>query len=712
MNEMDRIAKAPAKGPAKASATAPGTSANPLLEDWTASGGVPPFDRIAPEHFAAAYARALSEHEAEIAAIAGEPARPTFADTIVALELSGRTLDRVDSAFHVLVGAQSNDALLDIEREIAPQIARHWNKIHSNAALFRRVDILMREADRLGLDAEQKRVIERYHTSFRRSGAGLDDAAKKRLAEIIERLAALGTAFSQNVFADEQTFSLPLDGQPELAGLPDFIRETLRSEAHERGIDGYAVTLSRSTVESFLQFSDRRDLREKVFRGFVMRGDNGGPTDNKAIITEMVRLRAERAQLLGYADFAHYRLDDAMAKTPAAARNLLDTVWTPARASAIADRDAMQALVREEGGNFKLEPWDWRYYAEKLRQRVCNFDEAAIKPYLSLDRIVEAAFYTAGRLFGLQFVPRPGVPVWHPDVRVWQVRDADGKEIGLFFGDYFARSSKRSGAWMTSLRDQQKLAGHTPLIVNVCNFAKAPAAEPTLLSFEDARTLFHEFGHALHGLLSSVTYPTISGTNVATDFVELPSQLYEHWLQQPELLRRFALHYQTGAAMPEELLHRLVAARNFNKGFATVEYIACAAVDLDLHSLPRAKDGDRALDPSAFEARSLARIGMPEEIVMRHRLPHFAHIFSGGGYAAGYYSYMWSEVLDADAFAAFEETGDIFDPATATRLRQSIYAAGGLQEPADAYKAFRGRLPTADALLRKRGLAAQDSAVN
>jgi peptidyl-dipeptidase Dcp len=714
MSETDHTphAKAPAKAPDASPRTASDTSRNPLLEDWTTSGGVPPFDRIAAEHFTEAYAHALAEHEAEIAAIASDPARPSFANTIVVMELSGRTLDRVGNAFHLLAGAHSNDALLGIERDIAPQVARHWNAIHTHAALFRRINGLVREIDDLGLDAEQKRVLERYHTDFRRAGAGLDDAAKKRLAEIIERLAALGTAFSQNVLTDEQAFSLRLHGEAELAGLPDFTRETLRSEARERGIDGYAVTLSRSTVEPFLQFSDRRDLREKVFHGFVNRGDNGGSTDNKAIIAEMVRLRAERAQLLGYADFAHYRLDDAMAKTPSEVRTLLDAVWTPARKSALADRDAMQALVQEEGGNFKLEAWDWRYYAEKLRYRVCNFDEAAIKPYLSLDRIIEAAFYTAQRLFGLRFGPAPNVPVWHPDVRVWRVSDADGNEIGLFFGDYFARGSKRSGAWMTALRDQQKLAGHTPLIVNVCNFAKAPAGEPTLLSFEDARTLFHEFGHALHGLLSAVTYPTISGTNVATDFVELPSQLYEHWLQQPELLRRFARHYQTGAAMPEELLQRLVAARNFNKGFATVEYIACASADLDLHSVLHAKDGNRALDPSAFEAQSLADMGMPSEIVMRHRLPHFAHIFAGGGYAAGYYSYMWSEVLDADAFSAFEETGDIFDPATAKRLHQSIYAAGGLQEPAEAYKAFRGRLPTADALLRKRGFVAQDTKVN
>ena len=684
---------------------------NPLLEDWTAFAGVPPFPRIRAEHFLPAYAQALAEHAAEIAAIAAEPAPPTFANTIAALELSGRTLERVDNVFSLLAGADTNDALQEIERVISPQIARHWNQIHTNAALFRRIDAVMATTEHIGIDPEQKRVVERYHTSFRRAGAALDDAAKRRLADIMERLAALGTAFSQNVLADEQDFTLRLESEADLAGLPDFIRESLHSEATERGIDGYAVTLSRSTVEPFLQFSDRRDLREKVFRGFVMRGDNGGSTDNKAIIAEMARLRAERARLLGYADFAHYRLDDAMAKTPAAARDLLGALWRPTRLSALTDRDAMQALIQEDGGNFKLEPWDWRYYAEKLRRRVCDLDETAIKPYLSLERMIDAAFYTAGRLFGLNFTPRPDAAVWHPDVRVWQVSGPEGKEIGLFFGDYFARTSKRSGAWMTSLRDQQKLGGDvTPLIVNVCNFAKAPAGEATLLSFEDARTLFHEFGHALHGLLSSVTYPMIAGTNVATDFVELPSQLFEHWLEQPELLRRFALHYQTGAPMPEQLLARLVAARNFNKGFATVEYIACAETDLDLHALPPPNPSDPSFDARAFEAASLARIGMPDEIVMRHRLPHFAHIFAGGGYAAGYYSYMWSEVLDADAFAAFEETGDIFDPATAKRLRDCVYAAGDRQDPAEAYKAFRGRLPTADALLRKCGFAAPAAA--
>jgi peptidyl-dipeptidase Dcp len=422
----------------------------------------------------------------------------------------------------------------------------------------------------------------------------------------------------------------------------------------------------------------------------------------------MVRLRAERARLLGFADFAHYRLDDAMAKTPAAVRNLLDTVWTRARQQALADRDALQALAQEEGGDFALAPWDWRYYAEKLRKRRCDVDEAAIKPYLNLDRMIEAAFYTAGRLFGVTFTPRPDAPVWHPDVRAWEARDSNGQSLGLFFGDYFARPSKRSGAWMTGLREQEKLAGDIrPLIINVCNFSKAADGEPTLLSFDDARTLFHEFGHALHGLLSSVTYPKISGTNVATDFVELPSQLYEHWLEQPDVLRRFALHYQTGEPMPEELLRRLIAARNFNQGCMTVEYLASAMVDLEFHSLPSADN----IDATTFETETLTRIHMPKEIVMRHRPPHFGHIFSGGGYAAAYYSYMWSEVLDADAFEAFKETGDVFDPATAKRLRDTIYAAGGSRDPAEAYKAFRGRLPSADALLRKRGFADADVSV-
>jgi peptidyl-dipeptidase Dcp len=672
---------------------------NPLLREWTSRFGVPPFGDITPEHFRPAFSRALAEHEAEVEAVAKGEAAPTFENTVEALERSGERLARVASVFYALSSAHTNDALLKIEREMSPVLARHWNRFYTDEAVFRRLDALHERREALDLTPEQARVLERYHVAFRRAGAPLDAAAKGRLAEITERLATLGTSFSQNVLADEQAYTLVLESEADLAGLPDFLRSAARAAAEERGLAGkHVITLSRSSVEPFLQFSTRRDLREKIFRAWIVRGEGGGATDNRAIIAEMVALRAERARLLGYTDFAHYRLDDAMAKRPEAVRELLDAVWKPARSRALADRDAMQELVRQEGGNFKLEAWDWRTYADKLRKFRCDFDEAEIKPYLQLDRVIEAAFDTAHRLFGLTFQPRHDVDVWHPDVRAWEVKGSDGGHVGLFFGDYFARTSKRSGAWMTTLRDQEKLAGDIrPLVVNVMNFSKG---EPTLLSFEDARTLFHEFGHGLHGLLSNVTYPMISGTSVLTDFVELPSQLYEHWLEQPEILRKFAVHYRTGEPMPEDLLKRLIAARTFNQGFATVEYVAAALVDLDFHSLPAAEN----LDVKKFEEDSLARIGMPSEIVLRHRPPHFTHVFSGGGYASAYYSYMWSEVLDADAFAAFEEAGDVFDPATAKRLHDHIYSAGGARDPEAAYTAFRGRLPTAQALLRKRGL--------
>ena len=690
--------------PAPLSATAD----NPFFEEWTGPFGAPPFGRIAPAHFGPAFERAFAAHDAEVAAIAADPAPASFDNTIAALELSGRLLGRVGDVFRALASAHTNPALLEIERDIAPRRARHWDGILHNQQLFARIDALYRERDRRDLTAEQQRVLERYYLDFKRAGAALGTAAKGRLAAINERLATLGTAFSQNVLADEQAYALVLETEADLAGLPDDVRAAARAAAQARGLgDGHVITLSRSSVEPFLQYSARRDLREKVFRAWIARGEGGGATDNKAIIAEMVALRAERAALLGYETFAHYRLDDAMAKTPAAVRGLLDRVWVPARARARADRDALAALAQAEGGNFELAAWDWRYYAEKLRKLRCDVDEAAIKPYLQLSQMIEAAFYTASHLFGLRFARRTDVPVWHPDVQVWDVHDADGRHRGLFFGDYFARASKRSGAWMMTLRDQEKLAGDIrPLVVNVTNFSKAPDGEPTLLGFDDARTLFHEFGHALHALLSDVTYPMISGTSVQTDFVELPSQLYEHWLERPEILRRFALHYRTGAAMPDDLMARLLAARTFNQGFATVEYVASALVDLEAHMLTQTE----GFDVTAFEATALERIGMPAEIVMRHRPTHFAHVFSGGGYASAYYSYMWSEVLDADAFAAFEEAQDIFHPPTARRLHDHIYSAGGSRDPAALYESFRGRLPTPDALLLRRGLLDEASA--
>jgi peptidyl-dipeptidase Dcp len=676
---------------------------NPLLETWTTPHETPPFGAIRPEHFRPAFDRAMAEHIAQIEAIAASPEAPTFANTIVALERSGRALTQVSDVFHALTGAHTNDALMAIEREMSPLLAAHRNRIHLNDGLYARIKALWDQRASLGLSPEEARVLERYDTIFRRAGAGLPVGAKSRVAAIEERLAKLGTAFSQNVLADEQAYVLFLNGEKDLEGLSEGARAAASAAAAERGEPGkHAITLARSSVEPFLRSSARRDLREKAYEAWAARGNSGGTTDNKAIIAETIALRAERAKLQGHSTFAHYRLDDAMAKTPEAVKDLLERVWSPARARAMADRDALQDLVRAEGGNFDLAAWDWRYYAEKLRKARCDIDAAEVAPYLALDNMIAAVFDTANRLFGLSFAERDDVPVWHPEVRVWEVTGPGGRFQGLFFGDYFARSSKRSGAWMTTLRTQHKLDGDVrPLVINVLNFAKAGEGEKTLLSFDDARTLFHEFGHALHALLSDVTYPQISCTEVATDFVELPSQLYEHWLEQPDVLRRFAVHYRTGEPMPEDLLERLLAARTFDQGFATVEYTASALVDLAFHLAPEPEK----LDPAAFEAGVLARIGMPDEIGMRHRSPHFHHVFASNGYASAYYSYMWSEVLDADAFAAFREAGDVFDPATAARLRDVILSAGGLREPGEAYKAFRGRLPTPDALLRKRGFA-------
>ena len=681
--------------------------ANPLLREWQTPFESPPFADIAPEHFLPAFGQAFVAHNAEIDAILANPAAPDFANTVAALERSGRLLTRVSAVFYDLVSAHSNPALLEVDKVVSLAMARHWNPIQMNAALFARIADLYARRATLGLSSEQLRLLERTYTRFRRAGAGLDETAKKRMAEINERLAHLGTSFSHHLLADEQEWYLEL-GEDDRAGLSDSFIAAARAAAEERGLPGKAVmTLSRSFVEPFLKSSSRRDLREKVYKAFVARGDNGNANDNNATLVEILALREESAKLLGFPTFAAYRLEDSMAKTPVAVRSLLERVWKPARARAMRDRDELQALVTAEGGNFALAPWDWRYYAEKLRQAKANFDDAAIKPYLALDHMIAAAFDCATRLFGLRFVERRDVPVWHPDVRVWEVLDVSGGHKALFYGDYFARPSKRSGAWMTSLRDQQKLDGEiAPLIINVCNFSKGAAGEPSLLSPDDARTLFHEFGHGLHGMLSDVTYPSLSGTSVFTDFVELPSQLYEHWQERPEVLQRFARHYQTGEPLPEDLLKRFIAARKFNQGFATVEFVASALIDLEFHTQP----ASASRDVRAFEQRELEKIGMPAEISLRHRPQQFGHIFSGDHYAAGYYSYMWSEVMDADAFGAFEEAGDIFDPQIAKRLHDDIYSSGGSRDPEEAYVAFRGREPEPDALLRRRGLLEQPAA--
>jgi peptidyl-dipeptidase Dcp len=675
--------------------------ANPLLRPWQTPFETPPFAEILPEHFLPAFERAFADHSAEVAAITHDPSAPDFANTITALERTGKLLSKVSAVFYDLVSANSNPEILAIDKEVSPRMARHWNPIMMNAVLFGRIALIHNNRATLGLTTEQMRLLERTYNNFHRAGAGLDEAAKQRRAEINERLAELGTSFSHHLLGDEQDWYMEL-GEDDFDGLPEAFVASAKAAADERGLAGKAiVTTSRSSVEPFLKSSSRRDLREKAYKAFTARGDNGNANDNNEIIVEILSLREEAARIMGYPTYAAYRLEDSMAKTPEAVRGLLERVWKPARARALADRDALQALVTEEGGNFALAPWDWRYYAEKLRQRRANFDDAAIKPYLVLDHMIDAAFDCATRLFGVTFSERKDIPVWHPDVRVWEVKDKDGKHKALFYGDYFARPSKRSGAWMTSLRDQQKLDGEiAPLVINVCNFSKGSGSEPSLLSPDDARTLFHEFGHGLHGMMSDVTYPSLSGTSVFTDFVELPSQLYEHWQEQPQVLRQFAKHYQTGEPLPDDLLKRFLAARKFNQGFATVEFVSSALIDLEFHTQP----ASASRDVRAFEKAELEKIGMPAEIALRHRPTQFGHIFSGDHYASGYYSYMWSEVMDADAFGAFEEAGNIFDPATAKRLLDDIYSSGGSVDPEDAYVAFRGREPEPDALLRRRGL--------
>ena len=685
-------------------------NANPLLKEWTAPFGLPPFAQIRPEHFEPAIAEAFKDNLKAIDAISAETEPPSFENTIEALEKADADLVRLSRVFFNLAGSDTNEALQQAERKLAPEFARHAQKITLNKALFARIEQLMESRDELDLSPEQARVLERHHASFVRSGARLSGDDRTRMAEITERLAGLGTEFSQNILRAENNYRLVLEGDDDLKGLPDFLVESAAQTAGDLGENGkYVITLSRSSIEPFLQYSTRRDLREEVYNAWISRGHGGeeseggdGNTDNRALAEEMVRLRHEKAKLLGYENYAAFRLDDAMAKTPDNVRDLLMSVWQPARLRAEEESEKLQELARSEGANIELEAWDWRFYTEKLRKVEFDFDEADAKPYLVLDNMIEAAFYTANRLFGLSFEELTHVPKYHPDVRVFEVKDRDGEHLALFMGDYFARPSKRSGAWMSAYQSQQKLSGEVrPIIVNVMSFIRGAEGEATLLTLDDARTLFHEFGHALHGMLSDVTYPSVSGTSVSRDFVELPSQLYEHWLTEPEVLRRFAIHYKTGEPIPDDMLEKLLKARKFNQGFSSVEYVASAMVDLDLHS--SGDPGDIKL--MDFEREVLERLNMPSAVSPRHSAPHFAHIFSGDGYSSAYYSYLWSEVMDADAFRAFEEIGDPFDQATATRLRDTILSVGDSVPPQEAYQAFRGRMPEIGAMLEKKGLA-------
>ncbi len=677
-------------------------SQNPFFEIWSTPFGLPPFDQIKVEHFQPAYDKALPQHVAEIADIRDNPAPATFANTIETFEKAGGALLKINKVFWNLTGTESDEALQKIEREISPVLARHGSEIFLDAKMLARIEAVMSGPEWTNLNDEQKRLTERMKKAFVSSGAKLDDTQRARLTEITARLATLGTQFSQNILKDEGDFVLWLETPEDLAGLsPDF-RDAAAALATSRGREGkHAVGLSRGQVETFLTSSTRPDLREKLLDAFLARGEKGGESDNRAIIAETLALRDERAKLLGYETYAHYKLDDTMAETPEAVRALLNKVWPVGRKAAAREAERLAALAAQDGQNGPFRKADWRHYSEKLRAQDYAINEQELRPYFPLSRMIEAAFFVAGKLFGLKFEERRDLKLYNRDVRAFDVQDANGAHVALFLGDYFARPCKRGGAWMSAFRTQQKLEGNIrPIIVNVLNIAKPARGDDPLLSLDEARTLFHEFGHALHGMLSDVTYPSLAGTSVSTDFVELPSQLYEHWLLQPEVLSRFARHHETGEAIPQALIEKLKAARGFNQGFATVEYCASTFIDLDMHL----KTPEATKDPIAFEAKVLTSIDMPDAIAMRHRSPHFSHIFSGGHYAAGYYSYLWSEVLDADAFSAFEETGDIFHPETAQRLRTYIYGAGNLRDPKAAYIAFRGKLPGVEPLLAKRGL--------
>ncbi|WP_439521756.1 M3 family metallopeptidase [Marivita sp.] len=668
---------------------------NPLLETWNTPFGLPPFDLIEDAHFAPAIETGMAEGLAEVEAVANAPEAATFENTIEGLMRTGAVLDRVLGVFYNLAGSDSTEKREEIMREFSPKLAAHSAAIYGNRALFARVEAVWQARESLDLTPEQARVLMLTHRGFVRAGAALEGDAAARMKEIKGRLATLGTTFGQNLLADERDWQRALS-EAELEGMPQFVVDAVRAAGEERGADGPLLTLSRSVIVPFLQFCPNRSLREEAWRAWVARGENGGTTDNRNVAAEILVLRQERAQLLGYDDFASYKLETEMAKTPDAVRGLLMDVWHPAKAQAEADAALLEERMVADGVNGPLQAWDWRYYSEARRREEFALNEAELKPYLQLDRMIEAAFSCASRLFGLEFRALD-VPLYHKDARAWEVT-RNGKHVAVFIGDYFARASKRSGAWCSAMRTQRKFPDvQAPVVVNVCNFAKG---DPALLSYDDARTLFHEFGHALHQMLSDVAYDMISGTSVARDFVELPSQLYEHWLEVPAVLQEFATHADTGESMPQEMLDKVLAAATYDMGFQTVEYVASALVDLTFH------EGAPPADPMAEQARVLADLGMPESIVMRHATPHFAHVFTGDGYSSGYYSYMWSEVMDADAFEAFEEADGAFDPAMAQKLERFILSAGGSEEADVLYQKFRGRMPGVEALLKGRGLAA------
>ena len=699
---------------------------NPLLSDWTTPFGLPPFDLLRAAHFVPAFEVAMATQRAEIDAIAVQPAAPDFANTVAAFDRSGRLLSRIEAAFHALAASHTSCEIQAVQRELAGPLAAHDSAVMMHAGLFARLDAVHATRHDLGLDAESRRLVERLHLDFVRAGARLGPDKQPRYAEIMERLAQLTTRFAQNVLADEAGFQLEL--QPdELDGLPSSLCAAARQAAADRGLaeGAHVVTLSRSLIVPFLTFSTRRDLRERAWKAWVGRGENAGETDNREVARDILRLRQEQAWMHGQASYADHALANTMAGNVASVNTLLDDVYARALEALQGEREAVHESLRAAGVTPPMMAWDWRFGAERVRRARYAFDDAEVKPYFSLDRMVEAAFDCAHRLFGIRFVRNEAIPVYHPDVIAYEVHEtassvprgdrlaageddvaADGGLVGIFLQDNFARQTKRSGAWMSALRWQGRNGGvDLPVIMNNNNFARGAPGEPTLLSFDDARTLFHELGHGLHGLLSDVTFQRLSGTNVLRDFVELPSQLFEHWLLEPEVIARHARHWRTGEPIPESLVRRLQESRRWGQAYETVRYAGSALVDMSVHSRI---EKEPPPDLGEFESATLTRLNLPAEVGLNHRLVHFQHLFSGASYAAGYYVYLWAEVLDADAFEAFEEAGDPFDPGVAARLRECIYSAGDSVAPQQAYASFRGRMPSIEPLLRKRGLLPED----
>jgi peptidyl-dipeptidase Dcp len=673
---------------------------NPLLEEWETPFGVPPFDQVRDRHYLPALRTAMVEHQEEIQAIISNPEPASFANTIEALERSGKLLTRVSNVFNAVESAHSNDAIREVARIIAPESAAHNDDIMLNRDLYERVKAVYDQRDLLELNAEQLRLLEETHKSFVRGGVSLEEGARARLREINGELAELSQTFGQNLLQETNEFEIHTADRADLGDLPANLVDAAAEEAVRRGYDGgWTFTLQRPSINPFLQYSPNRELRRQMFMGYALRGDNDNEADNKVTLARTAALRAERAALMGYDTHAHYVLSNSMAENPGRVYDFLDQIWQPALRVAGAERTALQEMMRADGIDDELRGWDWRYYAEKVRKARYDLDEEIVRPYFPVNAVRDGVFMVATRLFGLEFTELADVPRWHPDQQVFEVKEADGSHLGILYMDFFMRESKQGGAWMNALRTQSKFEGKvTPIVTNNFNFPPPTENAPALLSFIDVQTLAHEFGHALHGLFSDVTYESLAGTSVPRDFVEFPSQIMENWMSEPEVLGMFARHYQTGAAISGELIEKMNAAGQFNQGFATVEYLAASYLDMAWHML----DAPREQDARSFETEEMIRIGLIEEIIPRYRSTYFSHIFSGG-YSAGYYSYIWAEVLDADAFQAFKET-TLFDSGTAARLRARVLSRGGTRPGMELYEAFRGRLPSIDPLLEKRGL--------